>query len=146
MPLDFAHASTATTWTTPTLVQPLAAAPVGSPAALRACEAFLARLARGEEALIEAPLPTTTLAGALRFVRQLYFDLPSLPAPTIAAGPDGMVGFTWENRRDHLNAQVFPDGRVELFHEDLLSRELWDAVVGPVPSDDFYERALRFCP
>lgn len=39
--------------------------------------------------------------------------------PRIAPGPDGMLGMTWENSEVHLNIEMFPDGRIEIFSEEL---------------------------
>jgi hypothetical protein len=62
---------------------------------------------------------------AVRILRDVRGALSGIPIPTIAEGPDGMVGMTWENGIQHVNVQVLPDGSVEFFAEDLITRDLW---------------------
>lgn len=64
------------------------------------------------------------LAG--RFLREIFVELPGLPIPRIAPGPDGMVGMTWESGPHHVNVEVFSDGHVEFFYEHSETGELWD--------------------
>jgi hypothetical protein len=46
-------------------------------------------------------------------------DRNGVPVPTIAPGPDGLVGFTWRTERAYLSLELHASGAVEFFHEDL---------------------------
>jgi len=35
------------------------------------------------------------------------------------------VGMTWESTTDHVNVEVYADGHLEYFHEDLTTGALW---------------------
>lgn len=127
----------------PTLeVPPALAGTVTAPAALRFSEAYVARLASAQ-----APerISASTANSATRFLQAVYAQLPTLPPPTIGLGDDGMVGMTWQDDAHHINVEVFPDGHLELFHEDLRSGEVWhrDNVVTPRPTPDLLLRLAR---
>lgn len=51
--------------------------------------------------------------------------LPRLFTPVVGPGPDGVLGMTWETEHHHLNLELFPDGHLEVFHEDLRTHDLW---------------------
>lgn len=70
---------------------------------------------------------------------------PSLKPPTIAQGVDGCLGMTWETATDHVNVEVFFDGHLEFFHEDLTSGALWsvDDVREPAASQEILARLER---
>lgn len=82
--------------------------------------AFIAAL------VAEGHISTTVARQAEFCLRQVLEKLPSLPVPRIAPGPDGMVGMTWESGSHHLNVEVFPAGRIEVFYEHLETGELWN--------------------
>jgi len=62
---------------------------------------------------------------AMVLLADLRQVLPGLDVPTLAPGPDGLLGMTWENARYHVNIEVLADGSVEYFGEDLISHALW---------------------
>ncbi len=62
---------------------------------------------------------------AAKQLQVIFREIPGLGAPRIGAGPDGMVGLTWENAAHHVNIEIFSDGHVEFFSEDLGSGDLW---------------------
>ncbi len=63
---------------------------------------------------------------AATLLSEIFNVAPDLDPPRIAPGFDGLVGMTWQNDAYHLNVEVFSDGRVEFFFEDLKSGELWE--------------------
>lgn len=54
-------------------------------------------------------------------------SLPHLFTPVVGPGPDGVLGMTWETDAHHVSLEVFPDGHLEVFHEDLGTGALWGA-------------------
>lgn len=77
------------------------------------------------------------LVRSVQVLFSIFFEIPQLRMPRIGAGPDGMVGFTWQNQKRHVSIEVFSDGRVEFFSEDLesgeLSEEEWSLTSQPSP-------------
>lgn len=75
---------------------------------------------------------------ASQMLREIFRASPGLGRPRIAPGFDGLVGMTWQNDAYHVNVEVFSDGHVEFFFEDLRSGELWEEelkkVATPPPS------------
>lgn len=61
----------------------------------------------------------------VKFLRELRREIPGLTVPTIAPGSDGLLGFTWESKKRHINIQFFENGTVEYFAENLETHELW---------------------
>jgi hypothetical protein len=84
---------------------------------LKAAEDFL----RG----LDDESPPEVVEQAITLLRRLRRSIPDLRIPTIAQGPDGLVGMTWENSARHVNVQVHRDHRLEFFAEDLESGALW---------------------
>lgn len=123
-------------------VPPDLAQTVTAPAALRFSEVFVAHMA---SAHVPERISASTASSATRFLRSVYAQLPALPPPTIGQGNDGMVGMTWQNDTDHVNVEIFADGHLELFHEDLRTGEVWhqDDVVTPRPTPDLLLRLAR---
>lgn len=80
---------------------------------------------------------------AVGILRQIRARVPALKVPTIAVGPSGVIGMTWEARGHHANLEVFLK-RVEYFAEDLDTGTLWsmELIVTDVPPD-FLERLKR---
>jgi len=70
---------------------------------------------------------------AVETLRGLLRQLPGLPIPNIAPGPDDLIGFSWRTRDHHLSLELHADGHFEAFHEDLASRALWSDENGCVP-------------
>lgn len=74
--------------------------------------------------------PLVSEATALRartLLHQVSSRLPQLFTPVVGPGPDGVLGMTWETDAHHFNLEVFPDGHLEVFHEDLTTGALWGA-------------------
>lgn len=47
--------------------------------------------------------------------------------PSIAPGPDGMVGFTWDERNStgyYTTVEISSDGRIEFFQEHIASGQM----------------------
>lgn len=88
----------------------------------------------------EARTPAAVAVRCVQILGHLRAGVPDLPVPTLAPGPDGMVGMTWDTDRDHLNLEVFPDGHVEVFHEDLVSGGLWSVDRAAGPPQEFLSR------
>ncbi len=61
---------------------------------------------------------------ASAFLREMRRTVPELPVPTIAEGPSGYIGLTWEANGHHVNVEIYPDGHVENFWENLATGEL----------------------
>lgn len=118
-------------------------ATISSPPGLRFSEDFLDRLQSPK--LNAEPLHADVAAAAARFLRSAYVVFPSLKPPTIAQGVDGCLGMTWETATDHVNVEVFFDGHLEFFHEDLTSGALWsvDDVREPAASQEILARLER---
>ena len=107
---------------------------------LRLSEQFVSSLRTGGE-----PITELVEARTLAFLRAVYTALPDLSAPTIGQGADGLVGLTWENENDHVNVEVFVDGHVEFFHEELPTRALFNVdVPNGTPTPEMLERLRRF--
>ncbi len=49
-----------------------------------------------------------------------------LPVPDACPGPEGQLLYTWDREEHHLELEIFPDGRGELFYRNRKSGELWD--------------------
>lgn len=96
---------------------------VATATTLRAMEAedFIRDLAEGPTPWISRQ----TAQQAVEILANLGPRIPGLPVPTIAPGPDGLVGFTWRSRRHYVNIEVHADRHVEVFHENLETGELW---------------------
>lgn len=54
----------------------------------------------------EGHINDRTASLASNLLNHIYTQLPTLGMPRIGAGPDGMVGFTWENQELHVNIEV----------------------------------------
>jgi hypothetical protein len=50
-----------------------------------------------------------------------------VPVPDASTGPRRQVMLTWDNGRDHLEIEVFPDGVVEYFYYDRENKKTWEA-------------------
>ncbi len=61
-----------------------------------------------------------------RLLDTIFHEVPGLSSPRIGVGPGGMVGLSWDGNQHHMNIEVFPDGHIEFFSEDLASKELWE--------------------
>lgn len=83
------------------------------------------------ESLAVSGVSAETRRRAIDFLRDLRRDLAGyslpmlLPTPTIGLGPDGLLGFTWESSRWHLNVEFSMGGRFEIFAEDLETGFMW---------------------
>lgn len=118
-------------------------ATISSPPGLRFAEDFLDKLRSPK--LTAEPVTADVASVAARFIRSVYVVFPSLRPPTIAQGVDGCIGMTWETATDHVNVEVFPDGHLEYFHEDLTTGALWgvDDVREPAASQEILLRLER---
>jgi hypothetical protein len=128
----------------PVIVEPAEQrATISSPPGLRFSEDFLDRLRSPK--LTPEPIDGVVANGAARFLRSVYTSLPALKPPTIAQGVDGCIGMTWETVTDHVNVEVFPDGHLEYFHEDLTTGALWniDDVREATASQEILDRLQR---
>ena len=106
---------------------------------LRLSEQFVSSLRTGGE-----PIAEIVEARTLSFLRAVYADLPDLMAPTIGQGDDGLVGMTWASENEHVNVEVFADGHVEFFHEELHTRALFNVdVPNGTPTYEMLERLRR---
>jgi len=70
----------------------------------------------------EISLPVANLANNL--LDTIFREIPELNPPRIGPGPDGMVGLTWDSLNYHVNIEVFQNGHVEFFSENLKSNEM----------------------
>jgi hypothetical protein len=61
----------------------------------------------------------------IEVVSEVNHQVPQAFKPTIGLGPDGMLGSTWDSPNLHLNIEVFPDGHLEFFHENLKTGHMW---------------------
>lgn len=51
--------------------------------------------------------------------------MPWLPAPSVAPGPDGIVAVIWRTDGYYLSLGLHPNGRAEVFYEDLRTGKTW---------------------
>jgi hypothetical protein len=72
-----------------------------------------------------AEYPSPVVEQAIVVLTRVRGQLRELEIPTIAPGPDGLIGMTWEGRHKHVNVQIHPDHRIEYFGEDLQTGALW---------------------
>lgn len=60
-----------------------------------------------------------------------------LPAPASCSGPDGVMFYSWDRGRYHLEIEILPDDTAEFFYRDRETEEFWgvDIAVGdPIPT------------
>jgi hypothetical protein len=61
----------------------------------------------------------------------------SMPVPSAATGPDGVMFYSWDNGEHHLEAEIFPDRDTEFFYRNRSTGELWgeDYSGGSLPAE-----------
>jgi hypothetical protein len=82
---------------------------------------------------------TKTAVKVVQIFHKLLKHIPKIQMPTVAPGPDGVVGLTWQDTKNYLNLEIFEDCHIEMFHEDLISGLLWSEE-GSELSDEFINK------
>lgn len=81
----------------------------------------------------------STAARAVAHLRELRRRVRGVPMPNVAPGPEGLIAFTWRTTDHYLTLELCGDGRIEAFHENLRTGELWSDE-GHAISDRFVDR------
>lgn len=69
-----------------------------------------------------AAINPDSIREALNVVASLA-EVDSIDAPSVGAGPDGNVGFSWDGGSWSLDAEILPDERIEIVYLDELNPE-----------------------
>lgn len=61
-----------------------------------------------------------------------------LPPAAACSGPDGVMFYSWDRGRYHLEVEILPDNTAEFFYRDRETEEFWgvDITIGdPIPAE-----------
>lgn len=93
---------------------------------------------------LEGEYPSAVIEQAIVVLARIRAQVRELEIPTIAPGPDGLIGMTWEGRHEHVNVQIHTDHRIEYFGEDLQTGALWsDETPWNVPASELLNHLRR---
>jgi hypothetical protein len=84
----------------------------------------------------------STAALALKFWNELRRAVRGLPVPDAAPGPEGQLLYTWNRAEHHLEAEIFPNGSIEMFYRNRITGDLWghDSTAGDALSEEVITR------
>lgn len=68
------------------------------------------------EATFISPEMAQKALNLLEFLENL-----GVSTPQVAPGPDGMIGFNWTINNIYSSIEIFPNGALELFQENLIT-------------------------
>lgn len=61
-----------------------------------------------------------------------------MPIPSACTGPDGVMFYSWDKDRHHLELEIFPDKDAEFFYRDRETGEFWGEeykICGSLPNE-----------
>lgn len=67
---------------------------------------------------------------------------PSMPVPSAATGPDGVMFYSWDKEEHHLEIEIFPD-KNEFFYRNRETKTTW-METGEFLPDEFLEKLSFF--